>query len=343
MTLDVLRAAALARARQTLTQLRDELLHAVAVALEGRVGGIDVRLERYHPQQSVLKPQDGHRQTACMRYISAPQRSQSVFASPLGAADRADLSGVIGRAGGRGPSGSDMEQIMSWIDEQLVARGIRDPRVLDAMQRVPREAFVPAASREQAYFDRALPIACGQTISQPFMVAVMTEALALDGGERVLEIGTGSGYQTAVLAQLAREVISIERWPELADGARATLAALGYTNISLVVGDGTLGWPSAAPFDRILVAAGAPRVPDTLQQQLVPAGGRLVIPVGPPEQQRIDAHRTGRRGLHPVAARGVRVCPAGGRARLARAPLSSRFRMRYVLSSTVCNRYRCNE
>ena len=174
---------------------------------------------------------------------------------------------------------------MSWIDEQLVARGIRDARVLDAMQRVPRERFIPPASRPQAYADRALPIACGQTISQPFMVAVMTEALALEGRERVLEIGTGSGYQTAVLAELAREVISIERWPDLADAARATLAALGYTNVSVVVGDGTLRDPAAAPFDRILVTAGAPRVPDTLQQQLALDGGRLVIPIGPPEQQ----------------------------------------------------------
>ncbi len=172
-----------------------------------------------------------------------------------------------------------------WIDEQLVARGIRDTRVLEAMRRVPREAFVPPALRAAAYADGALAIACGQTISQPFMVAVMTEALALEGPERVLEIGTGSGYQTAVLAELAREVISIERWPELADGARATLALLGYANVSIVVGDGTLGDPAGAPFDRILVTAGAPRVPDPLQEQLAETGGRLVIPVGPPAQQ----------------------------------------------------------
>jgi protein-L-isoaspartate(D-aspartate) O-methyltransferase len=172
-----------------------------------------------------------------------------------------------------------------WIDEQLVARGIRDARVLDAMRRVPRAAFIPAASQDQAHADRALPIACGQTISQPFMVAAMTEALALEGREHVLEIGTGSGYQTAVLAELARDVISIERWIELADHARAALAARGYTNISVFAGDGTLGYPAGAPFDRILVTAGAPRVPDTLRQQLTPDGGRLVIPVGPPAQQ----------------------------------------------------------
>jgi protein-L-isoaspartate(D-aspartate) O-methyltransferase len=172
-----------------------------------------------------------------------------------------------------------------WIDEQLVARGIRDPRVLEVMARVPREAFVPEASRALAYADRALPLACGQTISQPFMVASMTEALRLTGGERVLEIGTGSGYQTAILASLAREVTTIERWPELANDAKARLAALGYENVTVLVADGTLGDPSRAPFDRILVTAGAPRVPEPLKQQLVPNGGVLVIPIGPSGHQ----------------------------------------------------------
>ena len=172
-----------------------------------------------------------------------------------------------------------------WIDEQLVARGITDARVLDVMRRVPREAFVPNASSEQAYADRALPIGCGQTISQPYMVAVMSEALRLTGSERVLEIGTGSGYQAAVLGELARHVMTIERVPELAEAARARLAALGYTNVEVSVGDGTLGSPSDAPFDGILVAAGAPRAPDALKEQLSPEGGRLVIPVGPAEQQ----------------------------------------------------------
>lgn len=172
-----------------------------------------------------------------------------------------------------------------WIDEQLVARGIRDARVLDAMRRVPREAFVPEASQALAYADRALPILGGQTISQPFMVAVMTEALMLQGGERVLEIGTGSGYQAAILAELAVEVITIERRPELADAARTTILSLGYTNVDVIVGDGTLGLLARAPFDRILVTAGAPRVPDALTQQLSARGGRLVIPVGSSEQQ----------------------------------------------------------
>ena len=172
-----------------------------------------------------------------------------------------------------------------WIDEQLVARGVRDPRVLDAMRRVPRDAFVPPDARPHAYADRALPIGSGQTISQPYMVAAMTEALRLTGAERVLDVGTGSGYQAAVLAELAREVITIERRPELADLARATLDALGYRTIQVVVGDGTLGSPVHAPFDGILVAAGAPRVPEALRQQLSTRGGRLVIPIGPPEQQ----------------------------------------------------------
>src|SRR6185503_7233606 len=130
-----------------------------------------------------------------------------------------------------------------WIDEQLVARGIRDPRVLDAMRRVPRELFVPEVSQPLAYADRALPIGGGQTISQPYMVAAMTEALLLEGGERVLEIGTGSGYQAAILAELAAEVVSVERRPELADAARLTLASLGYRHVEVVVGDGTLGLP----------------------------------------------------------------------------------------------------
>jgi protein-L-isoaspartate(D-aspartate) O-methyltransferase len=176
---------------------------------------------------------------------------------------------------------------MSWIDEQLVARGIRDPRVLDAMRRVPRQRFVPEASQPLAYDDRALAIGSGQTISQPFMVAVMTEALLLEGGERVLEIGTGSGYQTAILAELAAQVFSVERRPELAGAARATLAVLGYKNVDVTVGDGTLGLQARAPFDRILVTAGAPRVPSALTRQLSLQRGRLVIPVGPSAQQRL--------------------------------------------------------
>jgi protein-L-isoaspartate(D-aspartate) O-methyltransferase len=174
---------------------------------------------------------------------------------------------------------------MAWIDEQLVARGITDARVLEAMRRVPRESFVPDAAQLHAYDDRALPIGSGQTISQPYMVAVMSEALRLTGSERVLDVGTGSGYQAAVLGELAREVITIERVPELAEAARARLVALGYTNVDVIVGDGTLGSPARAPFDGILVAAGAPRAPDALKRPLSPEGGRLIIPVGPADQQ----------------------------------------------------------
>ena len=165
------------------------------------------------------------------------------------------------------------------IADDLVRRGIRDARVLDAMGRVAREAFVSQADHHRAYADQALPIGEGQSISQPYMVAAMTEALRLTGAERVLEVGTGSGYQTAILAALAREVISLERLPELAAEARTRLDALGYQNVQVVVGDGSLGYPAAAPYDAILVTAGAPRVPESLQAQLCD-GGRLVIPVG---------------------------------------------------------------
>jgi len=170
------------------------------------------------------------------------------------------------------------------IAEDLVRRGIRDARVLDVMGRLAREAFVPPADHERAYADQALPIGDGQTISQPYMVATMTEALGLGGGERVLEVGAGSGYQTAILAELAREVISIERHPDLAAAARERLAALGYRNVEVVVGDGSVGYPSAAPYDAILVTAGAPQIPTALKAQLAD-GGRLVIPVGSQRQQ----------------------------------------------------------
>jgi protein-L-isoaspartate(D-aspartate) O-methyltransferase len=175
---------------------------------------------------------------------------------------------------------------MAWIDDQLVARGIRDPRVLDAMRRVPRHVFVERGAEPLAYADRALPIGDGQTISQPYMVAAMTEALCLKGHERVLDVGTGSGYQAAILAEVAREVVSIERLVELADAARARLDSLGYRNVRVVVGDGSVGYADCAPYDGILVAAAAPRVPESLKQQLVD-GGRLVIPVGPPDHQRL--------------------------------------------------------
>jgi len=179
---------------------------------------------------------------------------------------------------------------MAWFDDQLVARGIQDRRVLDAMRRVPRHRFVDPQTLGFAYADRALPIGDGQTISQPYMVAAMTESLNLQGDERVLDVGTGSGYQAAILAELAREVITIERRPELADTARERLASLGYHNIRVVVGDGSVGFEESAPYHGILVAAGSPRVPESLKYQLVD-GGRLVIPVGPPEHQRLTLVR----------------------------------------------------
>ena len=166
------------------------------------------------------------------------------------------------------------------LARRVEAQGIRDPEVLRAMAEVPRERFLPEHLRPAADEDRPLPIGFGQTISQPFIVAYMTERLDLTGRERVLEVGTGSGYQTAVLARLADRVYSIERVEPLAERARALLVdEMGLRNVELRVGDGSLGWPEAAPFDGILVAAAAPDVPDALVDQLAP-GGRLIAPVG---------------------------------------------------------------
>ncbi|MBI5137471.1 MAG: protein-L-isoaspartate(D-aspartate) O-methyltransferase [Nitrospirae bacterium] len=170
------------------------------------------------------------------------------------------------------------------------AMGVRDQRVLSVMAALPRHRFVPGNLRDAAYEDGALPIGLGQTISQPYMVAAMTEALALTGTERVLEIGTGSGYQAAVLAGLAREVVTVERLPELADRARMRFAELGLNNITAHVADGTVGVPALAPFDAILVSAGAPAVPEPLAAQLA-EGGRLVIPVGGPRVQTLYRYR----------------------------------------------------
>jgi len=165
------------------------------------------------------------------------------------------------------------------VTEQIQARGIHDVAVLTAMLRVPRHFFVEAALRERAYEDTPLPIGERQTISQPYMVARMTEALSLPQHARVLEIGTGSGYQAAILGVIAAEVISVERHEPLASQARDRLVRLGYLNVRVFVGDGTRGWPDAAPYDGIVVTAGAPAVPEGLRQQLSD-GGRLVIPVG---------------------------------------------------------------
>jgi protein-L-isoaspartate(D-aspartate) O-methyltransferase len=172
------------------------------------------------------------------------------------------------------------------VQEQLVRRGITDERLLAAMRKVPRHLFVEEALHGRAYGDHPLPIGEEQTISQPYIVAHMTQLLELRGREKVLEVGTGSGYQTAVLAELARRVCSIERLPRLAERARALLERLGYTNVWVRVGSGTLGWPDEAPFDRILVTAGGPSVPPPLFQQLA-EGGRMVLPIGALDNQRL--------------------------------------------------------
>jgi protein-L-isoaspartate(D-aspartate) O-methyltransferase len=172
------------------------------------------------------------------------------------------------------------------VEQQLRARGIADPGVLAAMGRVPRHRFVDEALRDQAYGDHPLPIGEGQTISQPYMVARMSELLRLEGREKVLEIGTGSGYQAAVLAELAARVCTIERRPRLAARARETLEALGYTNVWVRTANGTYGWPDEAPFDRIVVAAGGPEVPPPLFEQLA-EGGRMVMPLGGEDSQRL--------------------------------------------------------
>lgn len=165
------------------------------------------------------------------------------------------------------------------VDAQIRARGVSDQRVLRAMEKVPRHLFVDEGLVDQAYNDNPLPIGQQQTISQPYIVALMSEAMELTGRERVLEVGTGSGYQTAVLAELAERVFSIDRIAALASGARRILEAMDYFNVAIRVGDGTFGWREESPFDAIMVTAGAPRVPRLLVEQLT-VGGRMVIPVG---------------------------------------------------------------
>ena len=173
------------------------------------------------------------------------------------------------------------------VEDQLRARDIVDQRVLDTMERVPRELFVPDGEQHRAYADAALPIGHGQTISQPYMVARIAEALGLAGGEKVLDVGTGSGYQAAVLAELAGEVHTIERIPELAEQARKNLAEAGYERVQVHLGDGSLGLPAEAPFTAIAVAAAAPGLPELLYEQLEPRG-RLAVPVGGRWGQRLE-------------------------------------------------------
>jgi len=194
------------------------------------------------------------------------------------------------------------------VREQLVARGIRDPRVLEAMARVPRHELVPEALRDEAYDDGPLPIGEGQTISQPYIVAAMSEAAALAGDERVLEVGTGSGYQAAVLSALAAEVYTIELEPVLAARAKRDLERLGCANVRTRTGDGYRGWPEAAPFDAILVTAAPEQVPPALLEQLK-SGGRLVIPVGGSGDQDLWLYTKTERGVERKHLFPVRFVP----------------------------------
>jgi len=178
------------------------------------------------------------------------------------------------------------------VVEQIASRGIRDPLTLAALRKVPRHLFVPEEQRAEAYADHPLPIGHAQTISQPYIVGFMTEQLGLRGGETVLEVGTGSGYQAAVLSEIAARVFTIEIVAPLGEEARARLAALGYGNVSVRVGDGYKGWPEAAPFDAIIVTAAAPRMPEPLREQLKD-GGRLVIPLGEDDQEIVIVTRRG--------------------------------------------------
>lgn len=196
---------------------------------------------------------------------------------------------------------------------QIAQRGVRDQRVLDAMSTVPREAFIPERLAELAYDDTALPIEEEQTISQPYIVALMAEALEIAPGQRVLEVGAGSGYAAAVLSRVADEVYAIERHARLAELARERMRRLGYGNVHVQHGDGTLGWPEHAPFDAIAVAAGGPDVPTALKQQLA-VGGRLVIPVGtdPRLQELVRIRRVGRDRFEQESLGGVRFVPLVG-------------------------------
>jgi protein-L-isoaspartate(D-aspartate) O-methyltransferase len=200
---------------------------------------------------------------------------------PRGAAAAAALAavGVLFAGGCQGPADPMQKKRNDMVERQIAARGIRDPRVLEAMRTVPRHLFVPLAEEASAYDDRPLPIGSGQTISQPYVVAFMAEQLRLTGKEKVLEIGTGSGYSTAILAALATKVFSIEIRPELSRQAKEHLEKLGVKNVELKAADGYRGWPEEAPFDAILVTAAPERIPPPLLEQLAPEG-RMVIPVG---------------------------------------------------------------
>jgi len=201
------------------------------------------------------------------------------------------------------------------VETQIAGRGVRDPAVLEAMRTVPREAFISAGFEEFAYEDSALPIAEGQTISQPYIVGAMLAAAELEDGDKVLEVGAGSGYAAAVISRIADKVFAIERHAALTDAAHERMRALGYDNVELKTGDGSGGWPQEAPFDAIIVSAGGPKIPQALKTQLA-IGGRLVIPVGPIDEQRlVRLTRTGEDAFEQDdldAVRFVKLIGAGG-------------------------------
>jgi protein-L-isoaspartate(D-aspartate) O-methyltransferase len=190
----------------------------------------------------------------------------------------------------------DATRLETMIQQQVIERGIRDEPLLSAMRSVPRDQFFPPGSKDDAFADRAAPIGFDQTISQPYMVALMTQRLCVTEADKVLEIGTGSGYQTAILSKLAGEIFTIERLKPLLDIAWEKLMELNFRNVRFRHGDGTLGWPDAAPFDRILITAGAPKLPERLLLEQLRDGGIAIVPVGPPDQQMlIEVRRHGER------------------------------------------------
>ena len=205
----------------------------------------------------------------------------------------------------------ELDEPRRLLVEELRRSGISDERVLGAIGRVRREAFVPTSLAGRAYENVALPIGLGQTISQPYVVALMTQALGLTGSERVLEVGTGSGYQAAILASLAREVVTVERMPALSASAQRALDTLGLANVELHLANGTLGWPPGAPYDRIIVTAAGPEVPTALLEQLAP-DGRLVMPVGTLKAQRLVLVQQTGDGFEETALGGVRFVPLVG-------------------------------
>jgi len=208
------------------------------------------------------------------------------------------------------PVSLELQRVLM-VERQLKARGIFDERVLSAIGQVPREEFIAAELREHAYEDRPLTIGCCQTISQPYIVASMLQAAELRAEDRVLELGTGSGYQTALLAEIAAAVLSIERHPELANVARDRLSRLGYLNVEIVVGDGTLGYPPQAPYDVILVSAAAPQVPQSLVTQLA-LSGRMVLPVGSRDLQELVLIRKDETGVRHARLDGCAFVPLIG-------------------------------